>query len=675
MPFLRAICVILGLLATWPASAAEPPADITVQPDRWEGRSEFWRQVGRGFEGRVNQPAGGAVLVQRQGADWGSLHNTLVLTYGKQLMVLSGAALLALGLFTSRGRALAVGVMRRLRWIGRIDRFAYALTAVSFLLLGMTGLIILYGRHAIAPMLGKETYAAVAGASKYIHDRVSWAFMVGVVLLVLVWLRDYLPAPPRRSEQRYRAGLLAPLTPTEKLMFWSVIGGGILVSYSGLALLFPVVFADLQRMQLMQIVHSLSSLTLASLLFGHVLIAAISIRENARKLSEAKEVLEQRVDERTRELMALNIELEHAKNAAEDANRTKDRFMAAASHDLMQPLSAARLMVATLRRRSRNPETRDLVESIHSALGGAEELLSDLLDIARIDARGISPELGVLPAERLLSMVRSEFQPIARRKGLHLRVVPCGLTVQTDGHLLARMLRNLVSNALRYTRSGRVLIGCRRCGGAVRFEVWDSGIGIAADRLEVIFQEFHREGAAAHLHQRGAGLGLAIVQRLGRVLAHAVAVRSVPGRGSVFSVTVPLAAAPSPAVATPSVGSLEGLRVLLVDNDADVLTAMSNTLADWGCHVLPAASAEQALAAGPEVDLLVVDYHLGEQVGIDVVAALRVRLGAVPAVIVTADRSAAVQDAIAAAGLPLLHKPVRLGKLRALMGHMARVAA
>ncbi|HYH37176.1 MAG TPA: NahK/ErcS family hybrid sensor histidine kinase/response regulator [Azospirillum sp.] len=697
--------ILFLLLVLLPVTSfAAPPADwagretpsgvdpLMLQPDRWQGRSDFWRDVRNGVEGTVNQPSPWhrGVLIQLTGADWGSVRTDIVATYGTQLAGVSAAVLLGFLMLHGRLRAAAWTLAR---WAGRVrdlERLAYGVTALSFVLLGVTGLTILYGRRMIAPLVGKETFATLALLSKQVHDVVSWSFMAGVVLLVLVWIRNHVPN--RWRDAAATPSVARPLGATAHLVFWSAVGGGIVVSYSGLALLFPLALVELQKMQIMQIVHSVSSLTLAALIFGHVLIASIVVRENARKLIEAKEVLERRVEERTSELTreiaerrAVEAALEAARNQAEEANRSKDRFLAAASHDLLQPLSAARLMVASLLERAMRPENRELVENIHTALTGADDLLSDLLDISKLDAGGVTPQVSDVALGPLLEGMAAEFAPLAEAAGLALTVMPCPATVRTDAHLLRRVLRNLVSNAIRYTRQGRVLVGCRRSGDTLRIEVWDTGIGIPADKLGAIFQEFHREGRAARIHARGAGLGLAIVERIARVLGHPVGVRSAVGKGSVFTLTVPVAqgaAAPAATVAPDGEDDLAGVAILAIDNDESVLMGLTSLLRAWDCEVLPGSVPEDAIAAAQRAgfvpDLLITDFHLDEgAIGADVVRAVRHVLGAgIPAIIVTADRSAQVRERIERAGAHLLYKPVKPAKLRALVSHaLAPVAA
>lgn len=665
--------------------------DPGVQPDGWTGRTQFWRQAREGVEGAVNQPRDG-VLIQRHGTVWRQVRTGLVSTYGEQLVVVASVALLGvLLLMHSRLRSFALSLATQIRRLGRIDRFAHWLTAISFLLLGSTGLVILYGRRMIAPIFGRDAFSSIAMVSKTIHDNVSWAFMLGVVLLVMIWIRDHVPTAGRVLKSVVAGGQLPKITPfgaTEKLVFWSVVAGGLVVCYSGLALLFPLVFADMQSMQLMQVLHSLSSMTLATLIFGHIFVATMSIRENTRKLLEAKEVLERRVDERTHELSQLNdalrqeigerraveIRLGEAMATAEEANHTKDRFLAAASHDLLQPLSAARLMIAILQLRPMVDADRELVDRVHLALTGAEDLLSDLLDISKLDARGVVPQITVVPAETFIHALISEFETMALRAGLHLQGVGCSLSVRTDSHLLMRVLRNFLSNAIRYTPAGRVLVGCRRRGDHLRFEVWDTGLGIPEDLLDRIFQEFHRAGGPANLQERASGLGLAIVDRIARILDHRITLRSVVGRGSVFAVEIPIALE-SEMVAEPAPtfeDDLAGLSVLVLDNDDGVLMGMTSLIEEWGCLVSPFRTPENALDA-PELataELLIVDYHLDNLIGVQFVAEAWRRVGRLPTIIVSADRSAEVRADIEAHGLHLLPKPIKPAMLRALMTHL-----
>src|SRR5437016_511547 len=262
----------------------------------------------------------------------------------------------------------------------------------------------------------------------------------------------------------------------------------------------------------------------------------------AEELERANESLERRVRERTEELMRLNAELGHAKGEAEQANISKTRFLAAASHDILQPLNAARLYVTSLVERQRRGEDAQLIGNIDASLDAVEEILGALLDISRLDTGAMRPELSTFRIDELLRQLEVEFRPLAQDKGLQLDFVPCSLAVRSDRRLLRRLLQNLVSNAIKYTPKGRVLVGCRRRHGRLRIDVYDTGLGIPQSKQQAIFHEFHRLDQGAKV-ARGLGLGLSIVERIARVLDHKVELQSVAGRGSHFSVDVPAAPA------------------------------------------------------------------------------------------------------------------------------------
>ena len=398
--------------------------------------------------------------------------------------------------------------------------------------------------------------------------------------------------------------------------------------------------------------------------------------EAEEALERANETLERRVRERTEELLQLNEDFGRAKREAEEANLSKTRFLAAASHDILQPLNAARLYATSLVERDRRDGDARLAQNVDASLEAVEEILTALLDISRLDSGAMKAEIASFRIEDILNQLRLEFEPIASEKGLSLTFVPCTLTIRSDRRLLRRLLQNLVSNAIKYTARGRVVVGCRRRAGQLRIEVWDTGHGIPASKQKAVFREFQRldQGARA---ARGLGLGLSIVERIGRVLDHPITLRSQPGQGSVFSVTVPIAA-PLPAMASqrataprPS-APLSGMAVLCIDNEPSILDGMRTLLGGWGCTVLTAPSLAEALAvletAGRRPDVIVADYHLDDgQDGLDAIGALRTRLGAdVPAVLLTADRSPAVRDAAAEKDVHVLNKPLKPAALRAL---------
>ena len=262
----------------------------------------------------------------------------------------------------------------------------------------------------------------------------------------------------------------------------------------------------------------------------------------AEALERANATLERRVRERTRELTRLNAELERAKAEADDANVSKTRFVAAASHDILQPLNAARLYVTSLIERQGGGEDGDLVRNVDASLEAVEEIFAALLDISRLDTGAMQPEIADFRIDELLARLEVEFAPLAREKGLALEFMPCSLAVRSDRRLLRRLLQNLVSNAIKYTQTGRVLVGCRRRGAHLRIDVYDTGIGIPHAKRRAVFKEFHRLDQGARV-ARGVGLGLSIVERIGRVLDCEVTLKSAVGRGSRFSVEVPRAVA------------------------------------------------------------------------------------------------------------------------------------
>jgi Na+/proline symporter/signal transduction histidine kinase len=405
----------------------------------------------------------------------------------------------------------------------------------------------------------------------------------------------------------------------------------------------------------------------------------------AEALERANATLERRVRARTRELTRLNAELERAKGEADDANVSKTRFIAAASHDILQPLNAARLYVTSLIERQRSGGDDGLVRNIDASLEAVEEIFAALLDISRLDTGAMPPEMSDFRIDELLARLEVEFAPLAREKGLDLVFTPCSLAVRSDRRLLRRLLQNLVSNAIKYTPEGSVLVGCRRRGSRLRIDVYDTGIGIPHAKRRAVFKEFHRLDQGARV-ARGVGLGLSIVERIARVLDCEVALKSTFGSGSRFSVEVPRAAAATapelPAIAKATTGQLAGTVVLCIDNERAILDGMHTLLGGWGCRVLKTVDLAEALAAiegsGTEPDGLLVDYHLDGGNGISAIAELRRRYGRdLAAILVTADRSLHVREEARAVGVHVLNKPVKPASLRALITQwrVQRVAA
>ena len=406
--------------------------------------------------------------------------------------------------------------------------------------------------------------------------------------------------------------------------------------------------------------------------------------EAAEALERSNETLERRVHERTEELTRLNAALERAKGEADAANISKTKFLAAASHDILQPLNAARLYVTTLIERG-GREDRRLVDNIDASLEAVEEIFGALLDMSRLDTGALRPEFASFRIDELMRQIELEFAPLAVAKGLDLTFMPCGLVVRSDRRLLRRLIQNLVSNAIKYTPEGRVLVGCRRRGDHLRIDVYDTGVGIPQSRWRDIFVEFHRLDQGAKI-ARGLGLGLSIVERLGRVLDCTIGLESEAGRGSRFMVTVPVSNAtpvelPAREDTRVDPSQLVGITALCIDNEPSVLDGMETLLRSWGCEVIKAPDLETAFAVIGESHLmpngLLVDYHLDHGNGIEAITELRRRFGDLPAILITADRSPSVREQARTQGIQLLHKPIKPAALRALLAQwrMMRAAA
>ncbi|KRD78411.1 histidine kinase [Lysobacter sp. Root983] len=392
-------------------------------------------------------------------------------------------------------------------------------------------------------------------------------------------------------------------------------------------------------------------------------------KQAARDLRTLADSLERRIEERTGDLR-------EAKGEAERANRSKTRFVAAAVHDLLQPLNAARMYLSSLRRRV-DGEGVELVEHIDAALSAQDDILASLLDIARLESGALQVRRGAFPLARLFAAIEGPFRILAQARGLRLHVIASRAVVDSDEALLRRIVQNFVSNALQFTpRGGRVVLGARRTAGGVRVEVWDSGTGIPEHKLEAIFEEFQRLDSGIDAPARGAGLGLAIVRRIALLLEHPVRVRSWPGRGSVFSVELPygdaaaLIAAKVDATSTDE-APLSGRRVWVIDDDAASRDAAARLLADWGCATTAAGSAadaEMQARISPMPDLLLLDYRLGEDTGLALAPRLqRAWQGLPPVILMSADIDASLRQRAEELGWSFLPKPLRPAALRALM--------
>lgn len=393
-------------------------------------------------------------------------------------------------------------------------------------------------------------------------------------------------------------------------------------------------------------------------------------------LREAKENLEQRVEDRTVELRkevmerrVIAAELIKAKNAAEEANKDKTRFLAAASHDLLQPLNAARLFVTLLGEADLDHRQARLADKANNAFASVEQLLESILDISRIDSGSVAANVTSVSLSELFATLHTEFQPIAEKKGLMLATVQSRRFVKSDPGLLRRVVQNLMANAIRYTETGRVLLGLRSCGDSARIEVWDTGMGIPAGKTKEVFEEFRRLNKDSPAGTKAMGLGLAIVERISKLLDHEITVRSWPGNGSCFSITMPLAT-PKLKPAQVQVGSnrissdLRGLTAIVIENDLQILEGMVELLETRGVKAIPTVSADEALEAmesiGAAPDVIVADYHLDNGTGIDAIRQLRDACGQqVAAIVITADYTAEVGTLIAAEKVTLLYKPIR----------------
>jgi signal transduction histidine kinase len=392
------------------------------------------------------------------------------------------------------------------------------------------------------------------------------------------------------------------------------------------------------------------------------------LNDMATKLQTSYTTLERKVEERTEQLKAANL--------------SKSRFLAAASHDLRQPLHALNLFAAQLRYEKDQAERDRLGMRIDTAVANLNELFNALLDISKLDAGATTASISEFPVGRVLGRIAATFTQAAGEKGLRLRMVPSGAWVRSDPILLEQILLNLVANAVRYTSTGGIVVGCRRAGEALRIDVCDSGIGIPADQQGSIFGEFYQVPAAERGGKVGLGLGLAIVERLCAVLDHPIGLVSTLGKGSRFSVTVPRAAsraaatAPAPAAAAVAPGHLAGRLVVVIDDDALALEGTSGLLRSWGCLVTAASSDREALAKlnGKAPDLIISDYHLQDgRTGIDAIDALRAAFGReVPAFLISGDINQQRLRETGASTHHLLHKPVNPMALRAIMSGLLK---
>ncbi|MDC5703058.1 hybrid sensor histidine kinase/response regulator [Vibrio europaeus] len=399
-------------------------------------------------------------------------------------------------------------------------------------------------------------------------------------------------------------------------------------------------------------------------------------RDAEQALKEANETLEERVQERTQELEQLNKKLVSATQRSEHESQSKSRFLAAVSHDLMQPLNAARLFASSLSEVAKEPETQQLSKHIESALGAAEDLIGDLLDISRLESGKLDINVHGFAINDVLSNLNAEFSALAKQQGIEFTMIPSQLLVQSDPKLLRRVVQNFLTNAFRYSPKGKVALGVRRVGGQARIDVWDNGMGIDEDKQQEIFEEFNR-GTQVRSDQ-GLGLGLAISKGIAHVLGHQITMRSWPGKGSVFSITLARsekALEPVKAEPASSTSDLSHLKVLCVDNETDILVGMETLLGRWGCDVRTAVDLVNSLQAIEETwvpDVILSDYRLDNgRTGLEVLQQCRLRLGdSFIGVIISADRTDDMLDGIKSNGFSFIPKPVKPLKLRAVLNRV-----
>lgn len=411
-------------------------------------------------------------------------------------------------------------------------------------------------------------------------------------------------------------------------------------------------------------------------------------------LEETKQHLEERVAQRTEDLLATNkaLEEENQRRAEAEAQLRelhvgKTRFMADTSHDLLQPINAARLLIAAVQQKVSVADWQGLVVdvvNIDGALANAEQLISALREMSRLDSGNLRPKREDFDVSELLGSLVAEFQAMAAARGLQFSYPECHAWVFTDIHLLRRILQNFLSNALRYTTRGRVLLGCRRRGKQLWIEVWDTGAGIADGEKERVFDEFVRLSPSQRPSDKGLGLGLAIAKRSAHLLEHEIGMRSWPGRGSVFSIAVPLGTpvekAPQKKVIAQLGADLAGSHILCIDNEQSILQGMYSLLTSWGCEVVAASSLSEALQGWGDSfdehilpDLVIVDYHLDNgATGFEALAGAVERWGNMPAIVISADISEQVRDGAKAQGCHYLSKPVKPAALRSLVRRLVR---
>jgi len=423
-----------------------------------------------------------------------------------------------------------------------------------------------------------------------------------------------------------------------------------------------------------------------------VLIRDITARrKNALALQKAHDLLEVRVEERTSQLQTeieghrqAQVSLEKAIKEADEANMSKTKFLAAVSHDLLQPLNAAQLFNSSLAEQVLKTKLAPIVSSVDTSLSDLENLICTLVDISKLDAGVVKADKSSFKLADLLDNLANEYQQQAHQYEVSLHYVSTDIIVHSDSVLLARVLRNFLSNAFRYTENGKVLLGCRRQGDHISIEVWDNGVGIAKEKINEIFQEFKRLQSSKVAYRNGLGLGLAIVDKIAKVLEHSIKVNSVQGKGSMFSIQVPI----GEIALLPTHNSLPSQifhntilaqrTIWVIDNDANICDGMARLLGGWDCTVITATSLEdleqQVDIYQEHADILIVDYHLDDdKTGLSAAKIInKGRKSAIPTLMITANYSKSLKNEVAKKGILLLNKPVKPMKLKTTMLHLLR---
>ncbi len=396
-------------------------------------------------------------------------------------------------------------------------------------------------------------------------------------------------------------------------------------------------------------------------------------RQAEQALKEANVSLERRVEKRSRELDDLAAQLI-------EANQSKTRFLAATGHDLMQPLNAAKLFASTLAQHALGERQTELLQHLEGALQSAEDVLSHLVEISKLDSGNMEPKPRPVCLETIFKPLRDEFGALANERGIRLKVRATDQWVVSDAHWLRRIIQNFISNAVRYTDTGGILVGCRRRGNEIRVEVWDTGPGIPEDKIEEIFREFRRlDSGRQDSKGLGLGLGLAIVDRMAKRMEHPVEVHSQLGKGTCFAITLPAteaqATTPQVSASTPTAASFENLKLFCIDNDPEVLEGMKALLSSWGGTLYAVSNENDAADIPFKPDIMLADFQLdGDVTGLDVMSSLRARFedDTLPGILITADPRALVADKARQDGYQFLSKPVRPASLRALMRRVIR---